>query len=96
MYSRQAPEKSREQLRAAYRNSLQQAVQHDFRSVAFPSISTGVYGYPIQSACATAMDEVKQFLSGPQGDKLDLVVFCCFSQSDLHVYEQEAPKVFGL
>lgn len=62
---------------------------------AFPSISTGVYGYPIRDATDAALEQVKAFLAGPSGSKLDLVVFCCFSQSDLQVYEERAPTYFS-
>lgn len=58
---------------------------------AFPSISTGVYGYPKEAATHAAVDAVAQFLRGPQGERIDLVVFCCFSPGDLALYERIAP-----
>lgn len=58
---------------------------------AFPSISTGVYGYPKETATHAAVEAVTQFLRGPQGERIDLVVFCCFSPGDLSLYERIAP-----
>ena len=77
-------------LAACYRNSLAIANQQGFKAIAFPSISTGVYGYPFELAARIAVDtssEVIQKLS-----KLEEVIFCCFSPSDLAVYESLLPK----
>lgn len=52
-----------DQLRSAYRRCLQLAVEHQCRSIAFPAISTGVYGYPIDLAAEASLDEVVQFLN---------------------------------
>lgn len=73
-----------EKLAGCYRNSLAVAIENDCRSVAFPCISTGVYGYPIRDAAEIAIREVKAVLA----DHPNLeVVFCCFSASDKAVYE---------
>ena len=73
-----------EKLAACYRNSLALAQENGCRSVAFPCISTGVYGYPIRDAAEIAVREVRAFLAGHP----DLeVVFCCFSKRDAEVYE---------
>ena len=73
-----------EKLAASYRNSLALAVENGCRSVAFPCISTGVYGYPIRDAAEISVREVRAFLAGHP----DLeVVFCCFSKRDAEVYE---------
>lgn len=53
-----------EKLRSAYRNSLILAENAGFSSIAFPSISTGIYGYPVENAAITALDEVRLFLEG--------------------------------
>ena len=74
-----------ELLANCYRNSLQLAVKHGLGSIAFPSISTGIYGYPIDEAARVAVNTVKQFLA-ESGATLD-VTFCCFSQPDLEVYQ---------
>jgi len=74
-----------ELLASCYRNSLAIAAEHGLRSIAFPSISTGVYGYPIDLAAKVAVDAVRDALTEPS--TLDEVIFCCFSRRDLEVYE---------
>lgn len=76
-----------ELLANAYRSSLQLAETHDVASIAFPSISTGVYGYPIEKAAPIALETVKRHLQEPSS--LKLVVFVLFSQADYAVYEQK-------
>ena len=74
-----------EKLESCYRNSLALARKHQLRNVAFPSISTGVYGYPIEQACRIALETVKSELL--QHPELERVVFVCFSERDRVVYE---------
>ena len=64
-------------LAACYRNALQLAADHDLRSIAFPAISTGIYGYPPDDAAAVAVTAVKAFLDGGPGS-VQRVVFCVF------------------
>ena len=72
-----------EKLAGCYRNSLLLAIENGCKAVAFPCISTGVYGYPIREAARIAIREVKAMLT----DHADLeVVFCCFSAGDKAVY----------
>lgn len=70
-------------LAGCYRHSLALAAENGCRSIAFPCISTGVYGYPVEEAAEIAVREVQAFLSGHPG--MD-VVFCCFSERDAAVY----------
>lgn len=73
-------------LAACYRNSLALAATHGLRSIAFPSISTGVYRFPIERACRIALREVRGFLAThPLPER---VIFCCFSAADLAIYRQ--------
>ncbi len=74
-----------ERLASCYRRSLAVALEHGLRSLAFPSISTGVYGYPIERAASIAVDTVHA-ITRDRND-LTLVVFCCFSAGDLAVYQ---------
>ena len=81
-----------ELLAEAYRNSLKLAVSQGLRSIAFPSISTGAYGYPIEKASLIAMITVKQFLE--ETDKLDKVAFVLYSEYDFNIYVERAREVF--
>ena len=72
-----------EKLADCYRNSLALAVENGCKSVAFPCISTGVYGYPIEDAAKIAVREAKAFLAAHDIE----VVFCCFSERDAKIYE---------
>lgn len=69
-----------------YRRSLALAVTHDLQTIAFPSISTGIFGYPIQQAAEIAVATSRTFITSPTS--LAEVIFCCFSRDDLAVYEQ--------
>lgn len=82
---------SEEQLRGCYRTSLELAVRHHCKSVAFSAISTGVYGYPSVDAAETAISEVRSFLTGPQGIEIDRVVFCSFEMKDVNAYIATLP-----
>jgi len=76
-------------LASAYRRSLEVAREKGARSVAFPSISTGAYGYPVRKAAQVAFSTVRQYLSGPDPG-VDTVRFVLFTVSDLMVYEEVA------
>ena len=75
-----------ELLANAYRACLQLACSHGVTSMAFPSISTGVYGYPIEKAAPIALGTVMRHLLEPSS--LELVVFVLFSAADYAVYAQ--------
>lgn len=74
-----------ELLVACYRNSLQLAADRKLASIAFPCISTGVYGYPMRDAAEVAVRTIKEF--GLEESSIQKVVFCCFSAADKSVYE---------
>ena len=79
-------------LEQAYCNSLKLAAYEGLKSVAFPSISTGAYGYPIEEACHIALKTVKNFLE--KEDYLNEVVFVLFSKRALEAYLDEAEELF--
>lgn len=79
--SRSEPEK----LANCYRNSLLLASSHDVRSIAFPNISTGVYGYPKEKAAAVAIGSVTEFLESDR--KIDIVYFVCFDDENYQMYQ---------
>ncbi len=68
-----------------YRNSLNLAKENDLHSIAFPSISTGVYGYPFRDAAKIAYGTVRKWLSD-NPDYGMKVIFSCFSKGDLNIY----------
>jgi O-acetyl-ADP-ribose deacetylase (regulator of RNase III) len=72
-------------LASCYRSSLALAASKKVASLAFPSISTGIYGYPIESAARVAVQTVRDSMRDES--TLDEVIFCCFSAGDLAVYE---------
>ena len=74
-----------ELLSSCYRRSIEVAAAAGVRSLAFPSISTGVYGYPIELAAAGAVSTLRSVL--PLYPEIAEVTFCCFSSADLAVYE---------
>jgi O-acetyl-ADP-ribose deacetylase (regulator of RNase III) len=71
-------------LASCYRRSLELAAQHGLHSVAFPCISTGVYGYPADQAAAIAVRTVREMLRRLQPPPE--VAFCCFSPRDCEIY----------
>ena len=71
----------------AYRNSLQTAVQNGLQTIAFPSISTGAYRFPLERAARIALQTVQDFLQKTK--QLEKVRFVLFSQKDLEVYQKE-------
>ena len=88
-----------EKLAACYRNSLALAAENGCKSIAFPCISTGIYGYPIEDAAKIAVGEVRRFLAPaesaegaeevsvcPRVPQME-VIFCCFSERDMRVYQ---------
>ncbi|MBF0118634.1 MAG: O-acetyl-ADP-ribose deacetylase [Desulfobacterales bacterium] len=84
-------EKDAELLSSCYLNSLKLAVSNNLNSIAFPAISCGVYGYPINEACKIAINTTCDFIKNNQTIKK--VIFVLFSQSDLDVYKNYIEKI---
>ena len=81
-------------LASAYRNSLRLARQHDVTSIAFPAISTGVYGFPAEPAAEIAVgavNEVATLNAGP----FDEIVFCCFSEASAEHHRAALSRLPG-
>jgi O-acetyl-ADP-ribose deacetylase (regulator of RNase III) len=77
-------------LASCYRNSLAIANKQGFKTIAFPGISTGVYGYPFELAARVAVDTAAEVVQ--KSSKLEEIIFCCFSPDDLAVYESLLSK----
>jgi O-acetyl-ADP-ribose deacetylase (regulator of RNase III) len=84
-----------EQLASCYRESLRLASnpQLGISSIAFPSISTGAYGFPIQRAAGIAVTEVDRFLAGSAS--LQCVIFCAYSPAAYKTYLKVASAILG-
>lgn len=74
-----------ELLKSCYEKSLQLAAKHGLGSIAFPCISTGIYGYPADLAAQIAVSTAQSFVS--HQSSVAQVVFCCFSEQDLQLYQ---------
>ena len=86
--------KEEELLAGCYFNSMQLAQEHGIRSIAFPSISTGVYSYPVELAAKVAVRTVSRFLED-NPDSFDLVEWVLFDSVTESVYEAEVKKLCG-
>lgn len=83
--------RERDLLRSAYQSSLKLANERGLASIAFPSISTGVYGFPIEEACSVAVEAVLDHLGGTT--TLNKVIFVLFSKADYDVYVSRLKSV---
>jgi O-acetyl-ADP-ribose deacetylase (regulator of RNase III) len=80
-------------LARCYSNSLALAAKHSIRTIAFPCISTGAYGFPIERASRIALSEIKEFLEGNK--TIEKVLAVCFGKTDYQVYQAAQDDVFG-
>lgn len=80
-----------ELLARCYRNSLSLAKKHGLKSIAFPSISTGAYGFPVEKAANIALKEIRAHINGDT--TLDNVVIVCFNQKTFPVYAMAMIKM---
>jgi O-acetyl-ADP-ribose deacetylase (regulator of RNase III) len=81
-----------ELLKSCYRRSFAVASDHHLRSIAFPAISAGVYGYPMEQACRIAMEEAKAALS--RYPDLQRIVFVAFSPAAAEIYRRIFQEIF--
>ena len=82
-----------ELLHKAYRRCFEVAHENGLKSIAFPAISAGVYGYPMDQACVIAMEEAKAALG--RYPELERVVFIPFSSSALAIYQEKYKEIFA-
>jgi len=75
-----------EALASCYRRSIELAKDHQLQSIAFPCISTGVYRFPAERAAQIAITTVQGLLTDPS--PLQEIYFCCFSETDLQIYQK--------
>lgn len=68
----------------SYKNSLKIVDEHNFKTIAFPSISTGVYRYPLEDATKIALSKIIQFLD--KNDRVEKIIICCFDQNTFDNY----------
>ena len=80
-----------ELLWACYVNSIKAAMENDAKTVAFPAISTGAYGYPLTQAASIACRAVKRMLEEYPPDKLKKVFFVCFNETAVRAYRNLLP-----
>jgi O-acetyl-ADP-ribose deacetylase (regulator of RNase III) len=76
-----------EKLAGCYRNSLTLAVAHGVKTIAFPAISCGIYGYPIPDAARIAVGAVREFLA--EDRSIEQVIFACFGSDVLAAFQDE-------
>lgn len=88
VYWRKGPERAAELLASAYRRSLEVAAEHDVRSVAFPAISTGAYGYPMDDAALVALQAVIDYLETQEDHGIRLVRFVLYSAQAYQVFQR--------
>ena len=79
--------REREKLKNATLNSLKLMDKHNLKSISFPAISTGIFGYPINDCAQIMISTVKEYLMG--STQIKEVVFCLFTKSDFEVFEKE-------
>lgn len=78
--------KEDEKLARCYRNSLTVAVENNLKTIAFPAISTGAYGFPMERATKIAVTEVAAFLAAKPS--IEKVIFCCYGENSAVVYRK--------
>ena len=80
-----------ELLANCYRNCLEIAVENNIKSIAFPSISTGIYGYPIEEASEIALKEIMKFLES--STKIEKVFIVCFGERPFNLYNEKLTEI---
>jgi len=88
---------NKDALTSCYKTCLKIMEELKLTSIAFPCISTGVYGYPSHQACPVALDTVREFLeTSPHSEKVERIIFCLFLDKDVAIYERLMPYFFPI
>lgn len=74
-----------ELLQSCYMQSLLLAADHGIKTIAYPNISTGVYGYPKENAARIALDTISHFIKN--NDAFNEIIFCCFDEENYRIYQ---------
>jgi O-acetyl-ADP-ribose deacetylase len=82
-----------ELLASCYRNSLSLALEHNIKTIAFPAISCGIYGYPVDAACEIAIRETADLLA--REETIERVIFACFENEVFQAYSNAMRTVYG-
>ncbi|XP_029449432.1 ADP-ribose glycohydrolase MACROD2 isoform X2 [Rhinatrema bivittatum] len=88
-------EATKEDLASCYKSSLKLAKENNIRSIAFPCISTGIYGFPNEPAAAIALSIVKDWLK-KNHDEMDRIIFCVFLEVDFKIYKKKMNEFFPI
>ena len=88
IYRREGAERSAELLASAYQRSLEVATKHGVQSLAFPAISTGAYGYPLDEGALAALQTVIDYLTAQEDNGIRLVRFVLFSRQAYQVFQR--------
>jgi O-acetyl-ADP-ribose deacetylase (regulator of RNase III) len=91
VYGRDKPEA--ELLEKCYQNSLQLAEDNNIKSIAFPAISTGAFGYPLREATEISLKTIKRMAA--ELENIKVIRFVLYSSRDLKVYQEQAQKIFN-
>ncbi len=90
IYSRYSSEKAAKLLESTYKSSLELALKNNIKTIAFPSISTGIYGYPIEEASYIALKTLIKYL-----DKFDKIYMVLYSKKDFEIYKKTLEKIIN-
>ncbi|HOB31014.1 MAG TPA: O-acetyl-ADP-ribose deacetylase [Bacillota bacterium] len=82
-----------ELLASCYKESLKLAVERGIRTIAFPSISTGAYGYPVELAAPIAINTVAEFVDSASSSSIEEVRFVCFDEKTYEIYRRELDRL---
>ena len=84
---------NKEKLKSSYESSMQLLIDKNLKTIAFPCISTGIFGYPAEKAASVAVKTVKKFVKRNE-EKIDRVTFCLYNQTDVEIYKNLMQKKF--